>query len=92
MRQNQPITVELEEEQASLERHLASGDYDSPSEVLRAGLRALDREHETFEQTIRERVKEALESMRPAVPLGDVIRRLRQRHVERWGKEADEAG
>lgn len=41
MPQSQPITVELREEQASLDRHLASGDYDSPSEDLGAGVQML---------------------------------------------------
>ena len=90
MPQSQTITVDLDEEQASLERHLANGGYDSPSEVLRAGLRALDREQSAFEQTIRERLKSADRDRSKARPAAEVLERLRQRHFERWGKMPDE--
>lgn len=90
MPRSQPITVELEEEQASLERHLASGDYDSPSDVLRAGLRALDRERGAFEQTIRERLKSPDRDRSKARPAAEVLERLRRRHFELWGKMPDE--
>lgn len=44
MRSSRPITVTLGKHQASIDARLASGTYDSASEVVRAGLRALDRE------------------------------------------------
>lgn len=90
MPRSQPITVELEEEQASLERHLASGDYDSPSDVLRAGLRALDREMAVTVQTMREKIREALDDPRPDIPAQEVLRRLHERHAKRWAGQADD--
>lgn len=90
MPQSQPITVDLDEEQASLDRHLANGQYDSASEVLRAGLRALDREQEAFDQIMREKIREAFEDPRPDIPAEEVFRELRKRQGERWGKLPDE--
>jgi antitoxin ParD1/3/4 len=43
MRTSKPITVTLGRQQASVDARLASGAYDSASEVMRAALRALDR-------------------------------------------------
>lgn len=90
MPQSPPITVELQDEQASLDRHLATGDYDSPSDVLRAGLRALDREQAAFDQTVRVRVKKALDGKSKAIPAEEVLRKLQQRHFERWGEMPDD--
>jgi antitoxin ParD1/3/4 len=83
MPRSQPITVELEEERASLDQRLASGDHDPPSDVVRAGLRALDRERSTFDETIRKGVQEALHSGRHAAPLEEVMDRLRRRRMAR---------
>ncbi len=90
MPQNQPITVELEEDQALLERHLETGGYEPPSAVLRAGLHALDREQADFEQTTRERLKNTGRDRSKARPANEVLERLRQRHFELWGKMPDE--
>ncbi|WP_367210642.1 type II toxin-antitoxin system ParD family antitoxin [Mesorhizobium sp.] len=43
MRTSKPITVTLGRQQSSVDNRLASGAYDSASEVIRAALRALDR-------------------------------------------------
>lgn len=89
MPQSPSITVDLQDEQASLDRHLASGDYASPSEVLRAGLRALDCEQTAFDETARERIREGFDDPRPDIPAEEVFRELRELHAKRWGKMPD---
>jgi antitoxin ParD1/3/4 len=83
MRTSKPISVTLGPQQASLERRLKSGQYDSASEVLRQALRALDREEALLDEVLRERVKASMADPRPSVPAGDVFKRLRARHDRR---------
>lgn len=63
------VTVTLGEMGSHAERHLASGRFASMSEVVRAGLRALDREEEMLDEIIRIRVAEALADPRPMMSL-----------------------
>jgi antitoxin ParD1/3/4 len=90
MRSSKPITVTLGTQQASLDRRLASGAYSSASEVLRAGLRALDREESMLDEVLRERICAALADPRPSLPLDEVFDRLRARHAQR--AKADDGG
>jgi antitoxin ParD1/3/4 len=83
MRASKPITVTLGKQQASLDAHLAGGNYESASEVLRAGLRALDREQKALDDLMRAKIQQALDDPRPAVPAEDVFRRLRKHMAER---------
>lgn len=83
MRTSKPISVTLGPQQASLERRIKSGQYDSASEVLRQALRALDREEAMLDEALRERVKASMADPRPSVPAGDVLKRLRARHNRR---------
>jgi antitoxin ParD1/3/4 len=83
MRASKPITVTLGKQQASLDAHLASGNYDSASEVLRAGLRALDREQRALDDLMRAKIQEALDDPRPDIPADDVFAELRALHQER---------
>lgn len=91
MRNTRPISVTLGNLEQSVERRVASGDYASASEVIRAGLRALDREDEALDAVMKQRVREALDDPRPDVPADEVFARLRQRHEARVRNGADGA-
>jgi antitoxin ParD1/3/4 len=81
MRTSKPVTVTLGAQQASLERRLASGEYSSASEVIRAGLRALDREDAILEEALREKVRASLSDGQPTRPAEQVFARLRAHHA-----------
>ena len=83
MRKSKPVTVTLGNQQAILDARLASGEYDSASEVVRAALRALDRETVALEAVMRARIAEALADPRPDIPAEEVFRRLEQKHAAR---------
>jgi antitoxin ParD1/3/4 len=83
MRKSKPITVTLGNQQAILDAKLASGEYDSASEVVRAGLRALDREQAALDAVMRARIEEALADPRPAIPAEEVFARLERKHAAR---------
>lgn len=86
-----PVTVTLGEMTAHAERHLASGRFSSMSEVMRAGLRALDREEEALDALTRGRVAQALADPRPATPLADAFAAIR-RGVAGGGDDVDGTG
>ncbi|WP_442579079.1 type II toxin-antitoxin system ParD family antitoxin [Mesorhizobium sp. ASY16-5R] len=83
MRASKPITVTLGKQQRSVDDRLESGDYNSASEVIRAGLRALDREEEALNAILREKIREALDEPGPDVPADEVFERLERRHAGR---------
>ncbi|MCK6449668.1 MAG: type II toxin-antitoxin system ParD family antitoxin [Alphaproteobacteria bacterium] len=80
-RTSRPITVTLGELQERVEARVKSGDYASASEVIRAAVRALDREEAALTELLRQRVAEAIADPRPSVPARDVFRRLRKHHA-----------
>ena len=81
MRSSKPITVTLGTQQASLEARLKSGAYGSASEVMRAALRALDREEAALDEVLRRKVEASLADLRPSIPAEDVFARLRELHA-----------
>lgn len=83
MRTSKPVTVTLGKQQRSLDARLASGAYDSASEVMRAALRALDREEQAIDEIMRAKIREALDDPRPDIPGEEVFNRLERRHRER---------
>ena len=83
MRTSKPVTVTLGKQHAILDARLASGNYESASEVVRAALRALDREEAVLQDIMREKIQEALDDPRPDVSGGAVFARLRARHDTR---------
>ena len=81
MRSSKPITVTLGPQQASVEKRLKSGDYGSASEVMRAALRALDREEAALDEILRRKVEASLADPRPSIPAEEVFARLRAHHA-----------
>jgi antitoxin ParD1/3/4 len=81
-RTSRPITVTLGNLQKRVEARVKSGAYASTSEVIRAAVRALDREEAALDDWLRQRVDEAFTDPRPNVPTRDVFRRLRKHHAE----------
>ncbi|MBV8510448.1 MAG: type II toxin-antitoxin system ParD family antitoxin [Xanthobacteraceae bacterium] len=82
-RTSRPITVTLGDLHRSVEERVKSGAYSSASEVLRAAVRALDREDAAVADWLRERVKESLTDPRPNIPAREVFKRLRDHHAKR---------
>lgn len=81
-RASRPITVTLGSLQKNVEARVKSGAYASASEVLRAAVRALDREETAVNGWLKDRIDEALADPRPNVPAQDVFKRLRARHAK----------
>ena len=80
MRTSKPVTVTLGKQQASVDRRVASGNYDSVSEVVRAAVRALDREEAVVDEVMREKIRASLADPRADVSAEDVFARLRAHH------------
>jgi antitoxin ParD1/3/4 len=78
-----PVTVTLGDMQDSVEARVRSGAYASVSEVVRAGLRALDREEAALEALLRQKVQEVLDDPSPAIPADQVFADLRAHHARR---------
>ncbi len=81
-------TVSLPAEQASyIDALVASGAFASASEVVRAGLRALQERDAAVERWLRVEVAEAYDELQRtpdrAVPAEDVAAALRRRHADR---------
>lgn len=81
-RANRPISVTLGDLQEGVRGRVKSGAYASASEVLRAALRALDREERAVNDWLRQQVAASLADPRPNVPAGKVFKRLRALHAE----------
>jgi antitoxin ParD1/3/4 len=81
-------TVSLPAEQASyIDALVARGTYASASEVVRAGLRALQERDAAMERWLREEVVPVHDAMQAdpgrAIPAEQVFRRLRAHHGKR---------
>jgi antitoxin ParD1/3/4 len=82
-RTSRPITVTLGDLQARVEARVKSGAYASASEVMRAAVRALDREESAVAEWLRQRVDEAFADPRPNISAQTVFKKLRQHHATR---------
>lgn len=89
-RASKPLTVTLGDLQERVDVRIRSGNYVSASEVLRAALRALDREEAALDDWLRQRVDEALADPRPGIPAREVFKRLRDHHADQLKSARDE--
>ena len=89
-RTSRPITVTLGDLQKNVAARVKSGSYASASEVMRAAVRALDREEAALGGWLRQRVDEAFADPRPNVPAGDVFKRLRGHHAKQMKARRNE--
>jgi antitoxin ParD1/3/4 len=87
MRSRKPITVTLGPLQARVDARLKSGAYGSASEIMRAAIRALDREEAALDEILRRKVEAALVDPRPSRPAKDVFARLRDHHANELKKK-----
>ena len=87
-RTSRPVTITLGEQRKQVEARVRSGAYASVSEVMRAAVRALDREEAALDDWLKRRVDESLADARPDVPARAVFRRLRRHHARQAGKAA----
>ncbi|MDM9626709.1 type II toxin-antitoxin system ParD family antitoxin [Rhizobium sp. S152] len=90
MRSSKPITVTLGSQQKSLDTRLESGAYSSASEVMRAALRALDREEDALDEIMRQKIREAIDDPSPDIDEDVVFDRIERKHAERM--KARDAG
>jgi antitoxin ParD1/3/4 len=84
------MSVTLGSDRDRVESRLRSGQYQTASEVIRAGLRALDREDAALEEILRRKVEAALSDPRTSASAADVFGRLRAHHSEQ--EKADKRG
>lgn len=68
-----PLTVTLGPLTGMAQERVASGRYASVSEVVRAGLRALEREEAALDAVLKARVEEALADAAPPLPQEEVL-------------------
>jgi antitoxin ParD1/3/4 len=82
MRTSRPVTVTLGKQQSILDSSLASGQYETASEVVRAALKALDREEQILSEIMREKIRASMADSRPDVSADSVFARLSDRHAK----------
>jgi antitoxin ParD1/3/4 len=79
-RANKPVSVTLGPLGKFAEERVQSGYYASVSEVVRAGLRALEREEAEFDAILKRKVEEAFADPRPDLSMEEVKEAMRLRH------------
>lgn len=81
MNDGETITIELGDLAPRVQERVESGEYSSASEVIRAGIEALEREEAGFDEYLREKVEEALNDPRPDIPMEEVFDRLERKYA-----------
>jgi antitoxin ParD1/3/4 len=82
---NKPVSVTLGALGKAAEERVQSGQYASLSEVVRAGLRALEREEAEFDAILKRKVEEAFADPRPSLSIDEVrasLKLRRENHLE----------
>ena len=87
-RANRPMTVTLGQLQKHVDARVKSGAYASASEVVRAAVRALDREEAALTGWLRQSVEDAFADPRPDIAANEVFKRLRAHHARSGKREA----
>ena len=82
MTNREAMMIELGDLAPRVRERIDSGQYSSASEVIRAGLEALEREEAEFDRYLREKVEESLDDPRPDIPMEDVFERLERKYAE----------
>ena len=72
-----PVTVTLGGMAKSAQAHVASGRYASISEVVRAGLRALDREEAAHDELLKRKIEEAFADPRSPLSQAEAFSEFR---------------
>lgn len=85
---NTTLTVTLGDFADKVEQRVRSGAYESPDDVVRAGLEALEREERAFDAVLRAKVAEAMADPRPSIPADQVFRDLEDHHLQRMARDA----
>ena len=81
-RAEKPVTVTLGAMTGVAQGRVASGRYASISEVVRAGLRALEREDEALDAILKAQVAEALADSAPSIAQADVFATLKAHYAK----------
>lgn len=87
-RASQPVTVTLGKLKQFVDEQVERGHYASASEVVRAGLRALEREEDVLRAWTKQKVEEALNDPRPDIPAEEVFAEIRARSAARAASDA----
>ncbi|MGD0548281.1 MAG: type II toxin-antitoxin system ParD family antitoxin [Terracidiphilus sp.] len=74
------LVVDLGPMRQSVEERIQSGSYANADEVIRAGLRALDREESARNEWLTQLAEESMADPRPSVPAAQVFRELRAKY------------
>ena len=82
-RANKPVTVTLGALATKAKQRVSEGRYASLSEVVRAGLRALEREELALDAVLKARVEAALADPAASLPQDEVFAELRAHHARR---------
>ena len=82
-RSTKPVTVTLGALGGMVQERVSSGHYASASEVVRAGLRALEREEAALDEVLSQMVRETLANPGELIPHDEVFARLEELHRQR---------
>lgn len=77
------VRIDLGDVADSVARHLREGDYESIDDVVREGVRALDREQAAFDEKCRSRIKASLDDPRPTLSSNEAFAELDRRAASR---------